>query len=333
MSGLSRRSSSTRPASPSIRTSMLERDAVGQARVRVVRASCRGACRCGSLLDRLIHASLAVVEPLADDLADHVDAVVGAQLLEAPLGDARRAEAREVVAVPLVRHADAAPAHADDVVDVLVVALDAHARERERALVVDVLGARHVRRRQRVAAVGLVGLGDRREQVLARRRRRGRGSRGRPSACCRGRGRCAGTRRPRARSSCSSVMASARYCEPMMCTGRPSAEASSSLSAVTMRAGEVARLVDDGRARGAQERVRHLAADAVEPVGDDGQQDRVERLRCSRCSLRSPLGRFELPGGAARARAGSRPAPSRSPSSRDRRPPSSSAARRPRARR
>ena len=230
----------------------------------------------GELLDRLLHAPLAVVEPLADDVADHVHAVMRAQLLEAPLGDARRAETGEEVAVPLVGHADAAAAHAHDVVDVLVVALHPHARERQRALVVDVLRARDVRRRQAVAAVGLVRLRHGGEEVLAVD---DDGDEDRVV----GRVRVAEVR--------VVVEEGIAACEVVVQLGhrlgqvlrahdvhrQPLGGGEQLVVGRHERAREVARLVDDRRARRAQERVRHLAADAVEAVGDDCEQDRVER--------------------------------------------------------
>ena len=82
------------------------------------------------LRDHVRDAPLGVVEPLLDELRSTVSRPYFAQqLLEPRLADPRRADHREVVAVPLVGHADPPPAHADDVVDVLVVALDAHGRE------------------------------------------------------------------------------------------------------------------------------------------------------------------------------------------------------------
>ncbi len=253
-----------------------ERDAVGEARVRVVRRAAveRAA---GELLDRLLHTPLAVVEPLADHVADHVHAVVRAQLLEPPLRDAGRAQAGEEVAVPLLGHADAAPAHADDVVDVLEVALHAHAGERQRTLVIDVFRARHVRRRQPVATVGLVGLRDRGEEVLAAD---DDGDEDRVV----GRVRVAevGVVVEEGIAAREVVVQLRHRLGEVLRAHDVHRQALGGSEQFVVgrhqRAGEVARLVDDRRARGAQERVGHLTADAVEAVGHDGQQDRVERL-------------------------------------------------------
>ena len=103
-------------------------------------------------------ATLGVVEPLLDELRERLRPVLRAELLQARLADPGGAEHRQVVAVPLVGHPDPAAAHADHVVDVAVVALHAHRREDQAALLVDVPRIRHVGRRLRVAAVGLVRL-------------------------------------------------------------------------------------------------------------------------------------------------------------------------------
>ncbi len=70
--------------------------------------------------------------------------------------------------------------------------------------------------------------------MLAARRRPAPGSCGRRCACCRGRGRCGGRRRPRRRSGCSSRIERVCRPAPSTCTCRPSAAASSSSSAVTI---------------------------------------------------------------------------------------------------
>ena len=110
-------------------------------------------------------APLAVVEPLLDELLDRLRSVPGTDLLEARLADPGGAEHGQVVAVPLIRDADAPAAHADHVLDVLVIPLHADRREDEAALLVHVTGIGHVGGRLRVAAVGLVRLRGRREHV------------------------------------------------------------------------------------------------------------------------------------------------------------------------
>ena len=77
--------------------------------------------------------------------------------------------------------------------------------------------------------------------------------------------------------------------------GRPSAAASSSLSAVTIAAGEVPSHVQDRAAPGAKQRVGHLAHDRVESVREDREQGGTVAPRlalipapgCS-CPARSP---------------------------------------------
>ena len=81
------------------------------------------------------------------------------QLLQATLSHPRRAQRGEVVAVPLIRHPDTPPAHADDVVDIPITRLDTNAGKVQCPLLVEVLHERHVGRRLAVAAVGLMRLG------------------------------------------------------------------------------------------------------------------------------------------------------------------------------
>ena len=102
----------------------------------------------------------------------------------------------EVVAPPLLGHADAHLAHPDDVVDVSVVLLDLDARERSARPPHRRRAPCPVGRRQRVAAVRLVRLGEHGEAMHAVIvERPGRGSCGRRRASCRGRASCAGRRR------------------------------------------------------------------------------------------------------------------------------------------
>src|SRR5438094_627362 len=77
-----------------------------------------------------------LVEPHLDELAQRLGAVPGAGLLRSGLADPGGADHRQVVAVPLVGHPDPAAAHADDVVDVAVVALHANRGEDEAPLLV-----------------------------------------------------------------------------------------------------------------------------------------------------------------------------------------------------
>ena len=112
------------------------------------------------------HPSLGVVEPLFDELLDRLHPVLGHQLLEPGLADAGRADHGQVVAVPLVWHSDPAPAHADDVRDILVIALHPHRREDQPTFLIDVAREGHVGGRVGVAAVGLVRLGGGGEDVL-----------------------------------------------------------------------------------------------------------------------------------------------------------------------
>src|SRR4029077_20524342 len=82
--------------------------------------------RLRQLADRCDGAPLRIIEPVGDEGLDRLCSVLEAQLLEPALGNARRAERGEGVAVPLFGDADARPAHTDDVGLIAVVALNAH---------------------------------------------------------------------------------------------------------------------------------------------------------------------------------------------------------------
>ena len=67
----------------------------------------------------------------------------------------------------MLRHTDAHLAHPHDVHLVLIVRLDPDRGKDKRAFRVDVLGRAHVGRRQRVAAIRLMALGEHRESMHA----------------------------------------------------------------------------------------------------------------------------------------------------------------------
>ena len=229
------------------------------------------------LLDALDHSAFAVVEPLADEVPDRRQPVLLAELLEPALRDARRPQARQIVPVPLLGHADPPAAHADDVRNVLVIALNPYAREIERALFVDVARARHVRRREGIAAVRLVGFRAGREHVL-------------PLVEDRDEDRVIGrVRVPEIRVVVEErvalrdlrVQLGHRLREelhPDDVDRQALRRRKELVLGRDERAGEVSRHVENGRAPGPQERVRHLAADAVQAVRKHGQQNGVEGL-------------------------------------------------------
>ena len=62
------------------------------------------------LLDHVLHATFGIVEPLLDETLDRLDPVALCELDQAGLANSRRADLGEEVAVPLVGHANAAPA-------------------------------------------------------------------------------------------------------------------------------------------------------------------------------------------------------------------------------
>ena len=117
--------------------------------------------------DLVRHAALGVVEPLLDELLHRLHAVLADQILQPALADARRANHRQVVAVPLVRDADAQPTHPQEIVDVLIVDLDLRRVKEQCSLFVHVLCRREVCRRLGVPAVGLVRLCEYRKPVVA----------------------------------------------------------------------------------------------------------------------------------------------------------------------
>ena len=142
-------------------------DAVGRRAGKGIVAAAAGDRALRHRPDDVDHALLAVVEPGPRIGFERLPADLAAEREDLALADAGRAEGGEVVAPPLVGDADAHPAHAHEVHVVLVVALDLHRRKDQRALAIDVLGGAHIGRRQGVAAVGLVPLGEHREAVDA----------------------------------------------------------------------------------------------------------------------------------------------------------------------
>ena len=273
-SGLSRRSKVTLPASGS--TSAVTLTATPSGRPGIGSCWERPSRReRGQLADRLVHHPLGVVEPLADEGLDRLDAVALDRLAHPALADPGGADRGQVVPVPDLRHADPPTAHADDVVDVLVVLLDLDAGEDEAALGVDVLGVGHVGRRLGVAAVGLVGLGRGGEDVLAvdedRDQDRVVGG--------------VGVAEHRVVVQEGVALAQVRVQLAHRARLQPGAEhvhlqalggGEELVVGGDDRAGEVPRHVEDRGATGAEERVGHLAHDRFEAVREHRHQRRVE---------------------------------------------------------
>ena len=169
---------------------------------------------------RMDHPALRVVEPFADEIADQRLAEFGRQLLQPALADPRRTDHRQVIAIPLVGHSDPPPAHPDDVVDVLVVALYSARTENSARL--------PHRRRAQTAHRSSAGCCRSRpdelwrsgEQMLAvdeDRHQNGMVGAVRVAeytSLCK-------NASPSARSACRSHIASVRKCEPKTWTGRP----------------------------------------------------------------------------------------------------------------
>ena len=222
----------------------------------------------------MLHPALRVVEPLAHEPAHRVDTVGGDQLLEPALADTGGSERGEEVAVPDIRDADPCAAHADHVLHVLVATLNAHAGECQAALLVDVARERHVRAGGRVAAVGLVRLGAGGEEVLAAREHRHEDG-------VVGGVRVAGVGivvevgvAPRQVGVVAGqpwrLEPGAEHVDLEPLDGREELVVGGH-----DRAGEVLRGVEDGRAPGTKQRVRHLADDRVETVREHGQENGV----------------------------------------------------------
>ena len=245
----------------------LDRDAVRQEGLEGVVCTLRLDLGLRQLLDRLHHAALGVVEPLADEGLDGLLAVLGAELLQAALGDSRRAELCQEVAVPLLRYSDPAAAHADHVVHHPVVPLDADAGEDQRALLVHVLRGGVISGGYAVADVRLMPLCAGGEEVLAvdedRHQHRVVGGMGVAEVgVVVQEGVAFGEivvqlgHRARLQVRAEDVdRQSLRRRQQLVVAGAD-------------RAREVTRHGDHGRARGPEQRVRHLAHDAVEPVGE-----------------------------------------------------------------
>ncbi len=117
--------------------------------------------------DRFDHALFGIVEPVFGVSLQHLPSDVRTQLKEGLLPDAHSAQGCEIVAPPLLGHADAQAAHADNVVDIPIVLLNPDRMKDQRSFLIDVAGVAHVGGRQRIAAVGLVSLGKNRQPMHA----------------------------------------------------------------------------------------------------------------------------------------------------------------------
>ena len=178
---------------------------------------------------------------------------------------------------PLIGHPDAPPAHPEHVADLSVAAVNPHGREDQPTLLVDVPGVGHVGRRLSIAAVRLVRLGSDRVDVgaLVEHRHEHRV--------------VGGVRVPQVRVVVQEgvalldvvvqvVIAWARNSIPITWTGRPSAEASSRLSAVMIGRRSLAPCSGLPSDRW-QERVLHLTDDRFEPVRDHREKTGSKELR------------------------------------------------------
>ena len=126
----------------------LERNALLDARQRHGVVDVVSGARAGRQRpDRCAHALLAVVEPVGDVPVESVPTDLIAHSEQLAFADTGGPDHPEVVAVPVLGHADSGRAHANHIVDVAVVLLDLHGREDQRPFLVDVAGRRRQRRR------------------------------------------------------------------------------------------------------------------------------------------------------------------------------------------
>ncbi len=207
-----------------------------------------------------------------------VPADIGRQRQKLALADAGGAHHGEVVAPPLLRHADAHLAHPHHVLDVAEVALDLHCRKDQRPFLIDVARRAHVGRRDRVAAIRLMRLGQHGEMMRAGlvEHRHQQGMVGRMRAAVVGRvvqERIAplqlrmeplhrGAHQVRARQDMNGQAVGG------------------SQQAVVPRddaAGEVAGDVEHAGAAGPQQRVGHLLGHALQAVAENGEAGAVAR--------------------------------------------------------
>ena len=254
-----------------------DRDPVrGRSRQRIVCREGRG-LGLWQAADRGRDPALRVVEPLLVERLERVPADLLCQRPRLTLADSRGADHREVVAVPLLGHADAHHAHADDVVDVLAVSLHLHAGEDQGALLVDVLRLGVVRRRDRVARIGLVRLADHRVAVRLRlvENRNEDDVIGGVGVAVVG-----GVVQERVARPQVGVHLDHRLAE-RVCAHHVDGKAlrvdEQVVGAGRDAAGEVARAVQDAGASGSKQRVAHLARDTFEARRKDGQLGSAQR--------------------------------------------------------
>ena len=242
---------------------------------RIMGALARDLAR-GQTAERRHHPALAVVEPVPAMLGQHVPADLAAERQQLALPDPRRPDHCQIVAIPLPGHADPRPADPDDVLDVAIVFLNFDRGKDQRAFLVDVAGGREIGGGLRVADVGLMRLGERREAVAACLvdDRHHDGMIGRVRVAVIGRVVEEGIapaelrmeRQHRARHDVGSdqhVRGQALGLGEQLVAGGQDA------------AGEIARAVDQARARGPEQRVRHLARDRLEPARKHREPDPV----------------------------------------------------------
>ena len=234
-------------------------------------------------------AALAVIHPGLDEGLDRGRAILGGQLLQAPLAGAAGADLGAIIAIPDVVDADLLHSHADDVRLVLEILLAAHAGEMH-ALFVDGLGIGQIGGGLRRADIGVVGARQRPEERLALEEDRHAE-------------RQIGVMGPAIEGAVVEIgVALLDVLEEL--DDRPGGQLQrrdvdrqrfldADQAAVIGEdpAGHVAGVLDDAGAAGLHDRIGHLADDRFDPARDDRQQDGVEGLdRGSRGRRRDGMG-------------------------------------------
>ena len=117
--------------------------------------------------DGMDHALFGIVEPVLDILFERFPAHIRAQLQQFALADSCCTHRRQIIAPPLIGDADAHAAHADDVLDILVVLLHLDGRKYQRAFLVHIARRAVIGGRDRIADIGLMGLGQKGKMMFA----------------------------------------------------------------------------------------------------------------------------------------------------------------------
>ncbi len=229
------------------------------------------------LLELFLHASRAILLVCLAEALDCLIPVLFAKGREPLLADARRADAREVVAIPHLRHAVVHLRDRDDVRHIFVILLDLDARPVDGTFLEHVARRRRVRARNRVADVGLMSFrhGEKHELAVVEHGRDVRVV---------GMMRVAVIRRivqeQIAGLDALGMIEARTHGEAHVRTvdGDALGERDDLAVAVADGSGKVVADAHQLRARRAHQRIRHLKTDAVETARENRHQIRFNRL-------------------------------------------------------